>query len=244
MPNAEHDRDNSLSRIGGGVRRHKGLVIGASGLAALIGAGVVVAAERAHPATSDNAASSLEAPMAAEQAAVPPVKTTTGPAKPSTGRLGPFASPAPSSVSPAPSSVEQRVNDARGANERLGTTVRQPKTPANGGYVADPSKIKTVETGNVSKDRWTLRVVSAPEDLSGQRELAWVADGGQKYGDAECTQTIQMSNNAEPKTLPTLLICWRTSATRSAYTVAVNLNHKPSKKASVAALDKAWAALS
>jgi hypothetical protein len=231
MPNAEHD--SSLLKIGRGIRRHKGLTIGVSSLAVVVGAGGVVAAERAPGEHSGGASSSLSAPMAAEQAEI-----AGKPVAPA------FVGPHGPTAQPSPSTLQERVADARGANERLGTTVRQPKPPANGGYVADPSRIKVVETGNIAKRRWTMRVVSAPEDLTGQRELAWVADGGKPYGDATCSQTIQMSNNAHPRTLPTLLICWRTSATRSAYTVAVNLNHRPSRATSVAALDKAWAAIS
>jgi len=101
----------------------------------------------------------------------------------------------------------------------------------------------TISESGSPTDRRTLRVVSARGDLTGSRELLWVADGGHAVGKARCSQRFRFSPDAAVSEKPTLLICWRTSATRSVYTVAVDLDGRPSEKASVATIDKVWAQL-
>jgi hypothetical protein len=86
-------------------------------------------------------------------------------------------------------------------------------------------------------------VVSALGDLSGHRELAWVADGGTPVGKARCSNTIQLSGDAEAAKKPNLLVCWRTSEKKSVYTVAVDLDGDPSERKSVAAINREWRSL-
>ncbi len=102
------------------------------------------------------------------------------------------------------------------------------------------AKITVSTSGSMPKDKKTFKVVSARGDLSGQRELAWRADGGHAVGNARCTQNVRLTPQSKPAIRPTMLICWRLSATKSVYTVLVDLNQKPSERASVAAIDKAW----
>jgi len=116
--------------------------------------------------------------------------------------------------------------------------------PSNATVAADPSYSLTVtDSGSLPKDHHTLRVVSARGDLSGQRELAWVADSGHQVGDARCTQNFRIGPSAAPRVRPTMMLCWRTSAHRSVYTVAVDVQHPPSEKASVATIDQVWGQL-
>jgi hypothetical protein len=70
-----------------------------------------------------------------------------------------------------------------------------------------------------------------------------VTDDYTKVGNVNCTQKIRLSANVKPKERPTLLICWRTSAQKSVYTVAVKRDGQPSQAKSVAAIDKEWARL-
>jgi hypothetical protein len=44
-------------------------------------------------------------------------------------------------------------------------------------------------------------------DLTDQRELAWIADKGERVSDAWCIIKIQLSNNPKPRIRPTLLVC-------------------------------------
>jgi len=109
--------------------------------------------------------------------------------------------------------------------------------------VPAPSLDATVTTtGTVAVDHHTLRVVAARRDLTGQGELGWVADSGYPVGDARCSQTVRIGTTPV-RVRRTLLICWRTSAQRSVYTVAVDLDRPPSATDSVAALNRAWMSL-
>jgi hypothetical protein len=88
-------------------------------------------------------------------------------------------------------------------------------------------------------------VVSAPQDLTGVRELAWVAgQKGDRVGSASCTQSITLAAGAPPRKRDTLLICWRVSAAKSVYTIATNPKGKPSAERSVAELNKVWSTIS
>ncbi|MFC7279249.1 hypothetical protein ACFQS1_35255 [Paractinoplanes rhizophilus] len=88
-----------------------------------------------------------------------------------------------------------------------------------------------------------MRVVSARSDLTGQRELAWVGDEGEPIGNARCTQRIRLSNNQTATVRRNLLLCWRTSSEKSVYTVAVDLDGKPSRIKSVASIERQWSKL-
>ncbi len=109
--------------------------------------------------------------------------------------------------------------------------------------VPAPSLDATVTTsGTVAVDHHMLRVVAARRDLTGQGELAWVADSGYPVGDARCSQTFRIGTTPV-RVRRTLLICWRTSPARSVYTVAVDIDRSPSATDSVAALNRAWTSL-
>jgi hypothetical protein len=97
------------------------------------------------------------------------------------------------------------------------------------------------EYGKLSTTRRTLRVISAPGDLTGKLELAWVTDGGTAVGDAHCTQTFRFNPKLPVGTRPTLMLCWRTSPERSVYTLLVDEAQPPSAQASLAVLDRVWA---
>jgi hypothetical protein len=86
----------------------------------------------------------------------------------------------------------------------------------------------------------TLKVVSARADLTGYQELSWVADKGTKSGDARCTQKIRLSAQTPAAVRPTLLLCWRTSAQRSVYTLAVVPKGRPTTSISTDILAKEW----
>ncbi|GGK24578.1 hypothetical protein GCM10010124_16360 [Pilimelia terevasa] len=129
--------------------------------------------------------------------------------------------------------------------ERIAAAKAAPHVPAAAPQapVPDNDSVSVVNTGQLRKDRRTLRVVSARADLTGQRELAWIADEGRPVGNARCTQKFQFSSGRPAAERPTLLMCWRTSAARSAYTILVDLSGRPSAADSLLALDRAWSRL-
>jgi hypothetical protein len=98
-------------------------------------------------------------------------------------------------------------------------------------------------SGTLPKDHQTLTVVYAKGDLTGHRELTWVADGGHAVGSARCSQKFRVGPTGVPAVRPTMLICWHTSATRSVYTVLVDLDHAPSERESVATISRIWSTL-
>ncbi|GID27367.1 hypothetical protein [Paractinoplanes brasiliensis] len=217
---------------GGRIRRNKRVAIGVAGLAAVVGGGAFLLANQGSDQASEEP-SSASAPQPSTSAPVssgPAPVTTTTP----TAEIRQVL-PAPS----GPLSLDERLDAARSANKRLGTEVRHPAPmPA---VAVDESKVKVVQTGS-PKERRTFKVASSRQDLTGYRELAWVRNG-KPVGDATCTKSVTVSENVPARERPTLLICWRTSATRSAYTVAVDFDKPPAQAVSIAALEKAWAAL-
>ncbi|HYY12767.1 MAG TPA: hypothetical protein VE781_17650 [Kineosporiaceae bacterium] len=124
--------------------------------------------------------------------------------------------PAPSPITPIslPDSVAGLANYSgdpmRGANwqekasQALGTTAFSAKSYGAGG------------TGK------TIRVVAARTDLTGKLELAWPAGNGEQVGDVTCTHNARLTPTSQPRTRPTLLICWRTSKDLSAYAMILD----------------------
>ncbi|WP_436527524.1 hypothetical protein [Actinoplanes sp. HUAS TT8] len=201
----------------------KRAVLGLAGLATVLGATACQSpGSTPEPAAGKAPVAATSSPPA-EQQVVGSVQGMSAPERP----MGPVA----------PKSTSERLSDARGANERLGTTVRRPREKAP--TAVDPSKVRRVEIGSVQKDKHLMRIVSSKQDLSGYAELAWVADNGEPHGDANCSRMIQVSDSP-PKAKPTLLICWRLTPKKSVYTVAVDLRTNPTAKASVTALDREW----
>ena len=125
----------------------------------------------------------------------------------------------------------------------------RPSHPAPSGATATTRSVvingisaTQVDSGSMPGLHHTMRVVSAYGDLWGMRELAWVADAGEPVGGARCTQNFHIG--ATPtRVRPTLMICWRTSATRSVYTVAVDIDHRPSALVSAALVAQVWNSL-
>ncbi|GIF03683.1 hypothetical protein [Actinoplanes siamensis] len=215
------------------AHRPRRAILGIAGLASVLGAG---ACQTSGPTTGPGPAPATSA--AAQQApgraqGVPAPGTSVAPQQAPGRQLGPVV-PAPG----ASRSTAERLAEARGANRRLGTTVRRPREKAP--VDVDPSKVRRVERGSVQKDRRLTRVVSSRQDLSGYAELAWIADEGEPYGNARCSRNIQMSD-APPRERPTLMMCWRLTPDKSVYAITVDLRRRPTARDTVAALDREWA---
>jgi hypothetical protein len=218
-------------------RRRRRVVAGAVGLAALIGGGAFAATQALTDKSGITAAESgSQSPLSPPAEPLSPSPATHAPVRPS-GKPR-TASPAPT-VIPTTKSVEQQIKDARAAAQAAGVPLLRPLTRPP----MASAEVTETNTGSLQKDRRTLRVVSARGDLTGQRELGWVADHGEPFQDVRCSQTVHFTNNTKPSKKPNLLICWRTSESRSVFTVMVDLGGRPSREDSVAALDQRWAEL-
>ncbi|NMO51231.1 hypothetical protein HH310_08530 [Actinoplanes sp. TBRC 11911] len=228
-------------------RRRRQAVIGATGMAAVLGAGGILMATQHRnsadvPSAAHVPASTTESPDAAGQApdaAGQPPAHTAGSTPTSKSPASPLATAATPRTS---EDVRKEVVAARKKAAADGFQVQRQMMAPKAATVAD-ADISVVNTGDLRKTKSTLRVVAAHGDLSGQRELAWVANKGTPVGAARCSQQFRLANEAKPVTRPNLLICWRTTAKKSVYTVAVAVDGHPSQQASLAAITKKWTEL-
>jgi hypothetical protein len=125
------------------------------------------------------------------------------------------------------------IEKARQDGEKHGIKVTRP-LPQPATTVAG---IQQADSGRLGG---TVRVVSAPGDLTGQRELTWVAGGVSKYKGYDCSQTFKFNTNPVPTRKPNLLMCWRTSAQKSVIAVVVDAKGHPSKDKALAAISQRW----
>jgi hypothetical protein len=151
-----------------------------------------------------------------------PAETTYGRALASTSPLVSLGVPSPS---PMPSPTESPIPTIRPLAPRPALTV-------------SPS---VSNSGTLAKDHHTLRVVTARADLTGQRELAWAADAGRQVGTSRCTQNFRFSTDTPPRVRPTMMLCWRTSATKTVYAIVVDIDKRPSERETVQIINRVWA---
>ncbi|GIF17762.1 hypothetical protein BJ973_009273 [Actinoplanes tereljensis] len=225
------------------VQRRKQLAVGVVGLGAVLGAGAyVVTAQiidhRNSTVTTDAAGPTVTSTGEAD-AFVP--ETPSPSASPAASAVVATKSAVKHSISPAASASmpmlpADEIRAAREAAERAGAPV-QPALTAAG---EEPSLVTEREE---RLPNGTLRIITARFDLTGHRELLWAANGGRPVGDAECTQDLHFSENAKPARQPNLLLCWRTSATKSVATILVDHGGHPSTATSVKVIDREWASL-
>jgi hypothetical protein len=228
------------SAVGRRNRRRKQVIAGAAGLTVL-GAGALLVTfqvdDQAGRETRDPAAL---APIVT--ASVHPIASATASSSVAPSAL---ASPSVKASAAALSRTDrERVKAARSAAAKASGKVRRPLASQNGGATVAAADIKSTVIGSLQQNKQELRLYSARQDLTGQKELAWVTDDYDKVGNANCTNKIRLSQDVKPRARPTLLICWRTSETKSVYTVAVKIDGRPSKAKSIAAINKEWARLS
>jgi hypothetical protein len=233
------DNDETYdSEVARRSRRRKKVVAGVTGITVLGVGAILWASAESYPsgtqATGDTFSSSP---------ALSPSASVSSPLP--TAKAGPSVSPAAPEASKVvtATALEQRVTALRSLAKNKTSDVQRPLPPAVGGYKVAADEIDMKQTGSLQKDREMMKVYSARADLTGQQELAWITDAGEAQGTTRCTQKIRVSADSPAKERPTLLICWRTSAKKSVYTVAVKVSGRPSKAKSVAAVNRAWAAL-
>ncbi|MEU4557985.1 hypothetical protein AB0F72_06330 [Actinoplanes sp. NPDC023936] len=212
-----------------------------AGLAAILGAGSYLTTTWI--VSGDNATETREV-----TALAPPPEASTPAESPATESPAPSPSKSPAksdgaaTTSPAPltsEEVRKQVMEARAKAAKDGYEVKRALEP--GTDVAAPVGEVAVTNEGDPKKGGTLRTISAKYDLTGQREMLWIAGGVKKVGDAECTQKFRFSNEDEPRVRPTMLMCWRTEKTRSVITIAVRpTGGKPDAEKAVAKLDEQW----
>lgn len=116
---------------------------------------------------------------------------------------------------------------------KAGTERAEPRPLAAAG-----GPLAAVSTSTRTTAEGSIRVTAAKADLAGRGDLLLAADGG----DGRCTRNLRIGE-ASARVVPTMLLCWRTSATRSVITLATATRGRPSATASLAVLDREWARL-
>jgi hypothetical protein len=225
-----------------GIRRGTRIAIGATAVAAALGAGTFVLTDR----LTKNPASSMEVGAPARPGAVaspasgaPPVSASgsASAAPPMSASAIPQVSASASAV-PIPKAVRKKIVEEREKSAKDGVKVTRPLPgPTRSAVALKRSTVGTLSGGGI------VRVVTARSDLTGQEELAWVAGGVTKHGDADCSQTFRFSANAKPMKRPNMLLCWKTSPTKSVVAISVAPQGSPSRDQAVAELDKKWKSL-
>ena len=150
------------------------------------------------------------------------------------GGTAPASATSPSS-SPSPSASAPDPEAAAIAAKRAAPMTTATTTASFRGVT-----VTVATSGSVAVNRRSLKVVSAPTDLSTYRELAWRADAGHPVGDARCTQNYRFNPGQAVSSRPTMLLCWRTGPSRSAYILAVDVDQHPVERDAVTALDRGW----
>jgi hypothetical protein len=224
------------------ARRNARIALGAAGLAVVLGGGAYAITDQL---TQDHGTPSDVAALAPASTSTPPDATAdevspqalgsspaadSRPAAPSAART---ASPTPS----LPASVAAKIREAREDMAKHGVKVVHP--PAVQAGVAPIMGLSRTTVGSLAKGG-IVRVVSARSDLTGQQELAWVAGGVTDFGDAKCSQTFKLYNDPAPQKKANLLLCWRTSATKSVVAVVVDPKGNPSRPTARTELRKKW----
>ena len=243
MPNPEPDRTSADSTPDAIVvdrprssRNRRRVAIGAVGMAAVLGAGGYALTRGSEPATE-----SAQAPMTITHSSDASAAPATSKASAATKESQKAGNDTTVNAEPTPKSAAERIREAREAAARDGVKITRPlpakdESPER---VAAAASAKEVTVGS-AKEGGTMRIVTAHGDLSGQREIGWVAGGIKKHGKVQCSQRFKLYNEQEPKTRPSLLVCWRTSAERSVIVADTKIGGRPSVEKSLSVIEREW----
>ncbi len=136
--------------------------------------------------------------------------------------------------------MRKSIEAARERMRKDGVEVQRALTPT----VPQTAEEIDMTTRGSLKSGGIVRVLAAREDLTGQRELAYVAGGVRKYRNVPCSQTFKFSTNPKPARKDNLLMCWRTTATKSVVAIVVDPKGKPSRDKALAAIEQKWRSMS
>jgi hypothetical protein len=107
---------------------------------------------------------------------------------------------------------------------------------------AAPGAFLTARTYGPEKGSLTIRAVTARTDLTGKLEQAWAADEGTEAGDGRCTQNVQFTPGGKAGVRSTLVLCWHTTPTLSAYVLLIDPKAPVAVETGRKALDEVWTA--
>lgn len=210
------------------------IAVGGTAAAAALGVGAFLITDhltRNGSSTTDVAALAPAATSASATSASDP-SSSTGKPSPASSAGAPSAS---ASLPPVSDAVRKQIMQAREQGAKHGVKVTRPlrEQAVTAPVDLQRSTVGTFKTGIV-------RLVTARSDLTGQQELGWVAGGVTDHGDDHCSQTFRLFNSPAPEKKPTLLLCWRTSPTKSVVAALVDPKGHPSIVKALQAVDDKW----
>ncbi|WP_229069767.1 hypothetical protein [Actinoplanes sp. DH11] len=217
-------------------RRRKQAIVGIAGAAAVLaGVGFLVTQ------LNDSGQPSLPEPAALAPQTLPTSASAEVPAsaEPSVSRTSKMPKPADAvetSPSPTPSVSPAATPSASAAQSSAAAKDLSTKLAKRAGPVSERTEVLA---------NGTIRIVSAPRDLSGEREML-LADGkGKPAGKGvNCTTKVRFNTGVPEGDRPTVLLCWRTSSARSVVTMAVTPAGDPPTASSVEIIGKEWQRIS
>lgn len=215
------------------------MAIGVTALAALLGAGAYIITDhvtqnRAEPAEVGALAVPDASAMPETVAASGSAGASSAAPQPSgSASAGASASASAEVISPE---VLKSIEAAREQMRKEGVEIQRPVVPKATTTAAD---IQMTTKGSL-KEGGIVRMITARGDLTGQRELAYVAGGVAKHRNVPCTQTFKFSTNPAPAKRANLLMCWRTSAKKSVIAMVVDPKGHPSRDKAVDAIAEKW----
>jgi hypothetical protein len=226
-------------------QRRKQAIVGVTGAAAVL-AGAVFLAVQLNDSDQENLpepaamAPQTTSTTTATQTAMPGASSDAASVAPSVTRTSKVPKPADAverSPSPKPSRSREATPDA--AESPAAGTVKDLRSklsmPQEGGAVNE--RTEALRNG-------TIRIVTAKRDLTGQRELLLAGDEGKSVGGGvTCTSNVKINAAVEEVQQPTMLLCWKTSKSRSVVTMAVIPKGDPPTQASADIIGKEWAEL-
>lgn len=137
-----------------------------------------------------------------------------------------------------PAEVRREIAAAREKAAKDGIKLQRPPKAKAGALAQNLISTRTEPTSE-----GTIRITTAPGDLTGQQDQLLAGDDGRRVGTSRCTQSVRFTRSAPARVIPNMLLCWRTSDSRSVVTMAVARKGKPSAAASTAVIDREWAKL-
>ncbi|MFI5892550.1 hypothetical protein ACIA5D_20825 [Actinoplanes sp. NPDC051513] len=232
-----HDEDQPGDAVPRGRRAR--IVVGAVTGLAVLGVGSYLLTSHLTATGDVDAVGTVSAPTSdVPTAAAQAVDPTSAPASSVPASSAPASSPVPK-VSTAPMSsadaakLRREIKKAREQDEK-----NSQKPVSAKGMNAPELATRTEPTAD-----GTIRITTAKGDLTGGPDLRLAADEGKLVGTARCTKRVAFANRVKAREIPTLLLCWRTSADRSVVTLAVSRKDKPAAEDSLEIIDREWAKL-
>jgi hypothetical protein len=243
---SDDGRSAATARLGRTSPGRSRILAGTAGLAAILGVGAYLTTS-ALIADDTRVAQDVRpvVPMVATSApdALAPSPTPAGSASASStatpAEKAPPTGPETVAVGQAgqaernPEEVRKEIMAARREARKHGYSVQRPLT-------ADAPPEAISERTRSTPDGGTMRITTVKGDLTGQRPLLWAADDGEPAGDSRCTQKFRFSEGDLGVVRPTMLLCWRTSASRSVAVLSVTPDGTPSATDTTATLDREW----